>query len=61
MYTECDLDVWLEVCHAEPAALLLHHLLLHQSASQPLFVLCFPLLSLSASLSLSVLACIQMY
>lgn len=49
-----DLIVWTEVCHAEPAVFLPHHLLLHHSASQfsfEGFVLSlsfiFPVLSLS--------------
>lgn len=46
MYTKSDLTVWMEVCHAQPAALLLHHLLLHHSA-----LLCFFSLSLSLRLS----------
>lgn len=50
MYTQCDLIVGMEVCHAEPAELLLQHLLLHHSVSQPL---CFLSLGLSLWLSLS--------
>lgn len=48
MYTECDLIV----CHAEPAALLLYHLLLHHSAPPSVLVLCFLSLRLSFQFSL---------